>query len=327
MFEATAPWGHRANLRCQVTVCHRRLRLRRECGWSLASLPTVPAQVHGPCPLARIVDAEPQTGERALSPGELLDTANPSHVVPPLSSLEPTAKFKTLSRDSKNFISNELTLCSPDSGAPPRPPLGCRSMVGRFILSLALAGARRGAGDLFAGGRRRCPRAGSRPRPRRALHRRRGASASASGAISRMLAERSSSGPRAWPRCRLLRAPDLEGEPVRRRRGQPGRRAGHRPVHPRNRGPRGLDDPFNPAEALPASAAPSPISPATYGNIGLAALTYNGGEGRPRVSSPGRAGLPPRPAATSGRSPATRPEMARRAAALGRPVAERGGGS
>ena len=134
MFEATAPWGHRANLRCQVTVCHRRLRLRRECGWSLASLPTVPAQVHGPCPLARIVDAEPQTGERALSPGELLDTANPSHVVPPLSSLEPTAKFKTLSRDSKNFISNELTLHSPGSGAAAPPSLGFRSMAGWFIL-------------------------------------------------------------------------------------------------------------------------------------------------------------------------------------------------
>ena len=43
---------------------------------------------------------------------------------------------------------------------------------------------------------------------------------------------------------------------------------------------RGLGDPFNPAEALDASAAYLAELIRTYGNMGLAAVAYNGGEAR-----------------------------------------------
>ena len=82
-------------------------------------------------------------------------------------------------------------------------------------------------------------------------------------------------------RHRLLRSPALAREPVRRRRGQSGRRPRHRPVHPGIRpSRRGLADPFNPAEALHASARYLADLTRAYGNIGLAAVAYNGGEAR-----------------------------------------------
>jgi hypothetical protein len=43
---------------------------------------------------------------------------------------------------------------------------------------------------------------------------------------------------------------------------------------------RGLDDPFNPAEALMAAAEYLAVLSDTFGNIGLAAVAYNGGEAR-----------------------------------------------
>jgi hypothetical protein len=43
---------------------------------------------------------------------------------------------------------------------------------------------------------------------------------------------------------------------------------------------RGLDDPFDPEEAIPAAAAYLAEMRATYGNLGLAAIGYNGGENR-----------------------------------------------
>jgi hypothetical protein len=43
---------------------------------------------------------------------------------------------------------------------------------------------------------------------------------------------------------------------------------------------RGLEDPFNPAEALAASAHYLAELAATFGNLGLAAVAYNGGEAR-----------------------------------------------
>jgi hypothetical protein len=55
---------------------------------------------------------------------------------------------------------------------------------------------------------------------------------------------------------------------------------------------RGLADPFNPAEALAASAAYLAELTGTFGNIGLAAVAYNGGEARAERFVAGRAGLP-----------------------------------
>jgi soluble lytic murein transglycosylase-like protein len=55
---------------------------------------------------------------------------------------------------------------------------------------------------------------------------------------------------------------------------------------------RGLADPFNPAEALAASAAYLAELTATFGNIGLAAVAYNGGEARAERFLAGQGGLP-----------------------------------
>ena len=93
-------------------------------------------------------------------------------------------------------------------------------------------------------------------------------------------------------RSELLRAADLEGEPVRRRRRQPGRRPGHRSVHARYGRLRGLTDPFNPAEALFASALYFAELARDFGNIGLAAVAYNGGEARASVPSLTKVALP-----------------------------------
>ncbi len=55
---------------------------------------------------------------------------------------------------------------------------------------------------------------------------------------------------------------------------------------------RGLEDPYNPAEALRASAHYLAELTRTYGNIGLAAVAYNGGEARAEKFIAGQGGLP-----------------------------------
>lgn len=55
---------------------------------------------------------------------------------------------------------------------------------------------------------------------------------------------------------------------------------------------RGLADPFNPAEALAASAAYLADLARAYGNLGLAAAAYNGGEARVERYLAGDGGLP-----------------------------------
>jgi len=55
---------------------------------------------------------------------------------------------------------------------------------------------------------------------------------------------------------------------------------------------RGLADPFNPAEALRASARYLSDLSRAYGNIGLAAVAYNGGEARAERFIAGQGGLP-----------------------------------
>lgn len=55
---------------------------------------------------------------------------------------------------------------------------------------------------------------------------------------------------------------------------------------------RGLSDAFNPAEALFASAAYLADLTRTYGNVGLAAVAYNGGEARADRFVAGAGGLP-----------------------------------
>ncbi len=56
---------------------------------------------------------------------------------------------------------------------------------------------------------------------------------------------------------------------------------------------RGLDDPFNPATALEASARYLAELSRGYGNIGLAAVAYNGGEARAERFIAGEGGLAP----------------------------------
>lgn len=55
---------------------------------------------------------------------------------------------------------------------------------------------------------------------------------------------------------------------------------------------RGLDDPFNPAKAIHASAAYLRDLIAGFGNIGMAAVAYNGGEGRASSFRGGNNALP-----------------------------------
>jgi hypothetical protein len=55
---------------------------------------------------------------------------------------------------------------------------------------------------------------------------------------------------------------------------------------------RGLDDSFNPAEALHASANYLSELSRDYGNLGLAAAAYNGGEARVELFIAGEGGLP-----------------------------------
>jgi hypothetical protein len=55
---------------------------------------------------------------------------------------------------------------------------------------------------------------------------------------------------------------------------------------------RGLDDPFNPAEALFASAFYLAELARDFGNIGLAAVAYNGGEARAARFIGAKDGLP-----------------------------------
>lgn len=55
---------------------------------------------------------------------------------------------------------------------------------------------------------------------------------------------------------------------------------------------RGLADPFNPAEALRASASYLRELTDNFGNIGLAAAAYNGGEGRVQRFLSGEGGMP-----------------------------------
>ena len=79
---------------------------------------------------------------------------------------------------------------------------------------------------------------------------------------------------------------------------------------------RGLADPFNPAEALEPRPAISPSSAGGFGNIGLAAVAYNGGEARAErfIAEAGRAaGRDPR--LCRGDHRPFRRDVARRAAA------------
>lgn len=55
---------------------------------------------------------------------------------------------------------------------------------------------------------------------------------------------------------------------------------------------RGLADPFDPEQAIPASAKYLAELKAIYGNFGLAAAAYNAGEGRVNKWRAGRSGLP-----------------------------------
>ena len=55
---------------------------------------------------------------------------------------------------------------------------------------------------------------------------------------------------------------------------------------------RGLADPFDPAQAIPASAALLADLKAQFGNLGLAAAAYNAGEDRVAAWLAGRRGLP-----------------------------------
>ena len=55
---------------------------------------------------------------------------------------------------------------------------------------------------------------------------------------------------------------------------------------------RGLDDPFDPEQAIPASAAFLAELAARFGNFGLAAAAYNGGPNRVAAWLDGRGGLP-----------------------------------
>ena len=55
---------------------------------------------------------------------------------------------------------------------------------------------------------------------------------------------------------------------------------------------RGLDDPFDPEQAIPASAAFLAELSARFGNIGLAAAAYNGGPNRVANWLAGKGGLP-----------------------------------
>lgn len=55
---------------------------------------------------------------------------------------------------------------------------------------------------------------------------------------------------------------------------------------------RGLKDPFDPEQAIPASAAYLAELKTAYGNFGLAAAAYNAGEGRVDKWRAGRSGLP-----------------------------------
>jgi len=54
---------------------------------------------------------------------------------------------------------------------------------------------------------------------------------------------------------------------------------------------RGLDDPFDPAQAIPASAAYLAELRGRFGNLGLAAAAYNGGEDRVEAWLGGNGGL------------------------------------
>ena len=88
---------------------------------------------------------------------------------------------------------------------------------------------------------------------------------------------------------------------------------------------RGLDDAFNPAEALYASAAYLADLGRAYGNLGLAAVAYNGGEARADRFVARAGGLPDETrayvAAITGHSAES---LARRPARGRRPRARRG---
>ena len=89
---------------------------------------------------------------------------------------------------------------------------------------------------------------------------------------------------------------------------------------------RGLDDPFNPAEALFASALYLAELDRDFGNIGLAAVAYNGGEARAARFIAAKDGLPLETRAYVARDHRLlRRRLARRAAGQGRPGAGRGG--
>ena len=99
-------------------------------------------------------------------------------------------------------------------------------------------------------------------------------------------------GPRKRARRELLRPPALGGEPVRGRGGQPGRRPGHRAVHAGDRPATRSRRRFQPGRGALASARYLSELARDYGNIGLAAAAYNGGEARVARFIAAKGGLP-----------------------------------
>jgi hypothetical protein len=79
---------------------------------------------------------------------------------------------------------------------------------------------------------------------------------------------------------------------VRRLGREPCGRAGDRAVHAGDGRLRGLADPFNPAEAILASADYLKDLEREFGNLGMAAVAYNAGEERAARFLAGETGIP-----------------------------------
>jgi soluble lytic murein transglycosylase-like protein len=84
---------------------------------------------------------------------------------------------------------------------------------------------------------------------------------------------------------------------------------------------RGLADPYDPAQAIPASAAYLAALRTRFGNLGLAAAAYNAGEARVAAWLAGRGGLPGETRAYVLSITGESAEAHRAAGRAGRPVA------
>ena len=202
--------------------------------------------------------------------------------------------------------------------------LGSRSMrMGRVILALALAGALPAAAEipaptdatLVVAALEPMPRPG-RAGPGSALHRRRRPLHPALQLRPRRLRRHRGGGAEERPRPELLRPADLEGEPVRRRRGQPGRGTGDRPVHARHRRAPRPRRPVQPRRrAGRVGRLPRRPQPRATATSASPRWPTTAARREPTVSSPAPPACPTRPAPTSRRSPASvapRPGATRR---------------